>query len=159
MQDDTARQGCCCRVVEAKAQHAAAGHAKPATLHVNNERFLVPEALFCPSDIGVDQAGACETVANSLLACHPVFRPLMAQNVLLTGGTSMCPGFKARVEQDLRPLVDVHYDVKVHQVADAASIAWQGASAFAASPACAQTAVTKTQYQEHGVHRLVELLS
>jgi hypothetical protein len=30
-------------------------------LTVNNERFMVPEALFHPSDIGMDQAGAPHT--------------------------------------------------------------------------------------------------
>lgn len=120
---------------------------------------MVPEALFCPSDIGVSQAGAAETVANALVACHPVLRPLLAQNVLLCGGTAMCPGFKARLERDLRPLVDTHYDLAVNQGPDAQGMAWQGASVFAASPQFRHVAVTRAQYQEHGAHRLTEMMS
>lgn len=142
-----------CRVTEAKRQLAESGAPPEAILHVNNERFMVPEALFCPSDINVDQAGACEAVANAVSAAHPVFRPLLTQNVLLTGGTSSCPGFRERVVQDLRPLLDTHHVMHVNQAADPAGMAWQGASVCGASGFYRDSAITRQAYAEMGADR------
>ena len=145
-------------MIEAREHAAAAGHAKQAILHVNNERFMVPEALFCPSDIQVEQAGVCETISNALRACHPVMRPLLSQNILLTGGTSSCPGFKARVQADVRPLLDADYDVAVNQAADPTNMAWHGASIFGASDEFRQLAMFRAEYQEQGAHRAAAAL-
>jgi actin-related protein 6 len=120
---------------------------------INNERFMVPEALFHPSDIGVPQAGACEAISQCLQACHPALQPLLAQNIVLAGGTSCCPGFKARVEQDLPPLMDCYWQVHVNQAEDPAGMAWRGASIFAASGAAARVAISKQEYDEHGSAR------
>ena len=141
-------------MVAARQAQATAGHSKQAILHVNNERFMVPEALFAPSDINVDQAGVCETISNALSAAHPVFRPLLSQNVLLIGGTSCCPGFKQRVENDLRPLLDSDFELCVNQPAQPANAAWHGAGAFVASGEYDRRAVSGRQYEEMGAHRL-----
>ncbi|RRT72422.1 hypothetical protein B296_00008977 [Ensete ventricosum] len=53
---------------------------------LTNERFLVPEMLFRPSDLG---------------------------NIILTGGSSLFPRFAERLERDLRPLVPDVYQVKI----------------------------------------------
>jgi actin-related protein 6 len=143
-----------CRVIEAKQQYAESGLPEEAVLHVNNECFMVPEALFCPSDINVDQAGVCETIANSIHATHPVFRPLLAQNVLLIGGTSSCPGFKERVRKDLRPLLDTHYHMRVNQGEDPAMMAWHGASICGSSGMFRSQAVSKSMYAEQGSYRV-----
>jgi hypothetical protein len=37
--------------------HNCAGATGEQVLQLNNERFMVPEALFHPSDIGLNQAG------------------------------------------------------------------------------------------------------
>ena len=143
------------RVAEAKRQIADSGLPPEAILHVNNERFMVPEALFCPADINVDQAGVCEMIANAVGAAHPIFRPLLTQNVLLTGGTSACPGFRERVVQDLRPLLDAHHVMRVNKAAEPAVMAWQGASLCGASGFYRDSAVTRQQYAELGADRVV----
>lgn len=38
-------------------------------LTMNNERFMIPEILMHPSDIGLDQAGIPEAITQSVLAC------------------------------------------------------------------------------------------
>lgn len=38
-------------------------------LPMNNERFTVPEILFNPSDIGMDQAGIPEAIVDAISAC------------------------------------------------------------------------------------------
>lgn len=59
---------------------------------------MVPEALFHPSDIGIRQSGIGECAGSCLQAFSPGIRELLARNVVLSGGTSCIPNFKARVE-------------------------------------------------------------
>ena len=65
-----------------------------------------------------------------------------------------CPGFRERLLAELRPLVPAEYTLNVSLAEDPVSSAWQGASALAASPAYAQMAWTKAEYEEQGSYRL-----
>lgn len=40
-------------------------------------------------------------------------RPHLYKNILLTGGNSLFPGFKERVERDVRAMAPLNYDVRV----------------------------------------------
>lgn len=90
--------------------HDGIGH-NVQVLNVNNERFMVPEALFRSLDIGLQQAGLAETVRDAVEAVHPDLRPLLYSNVLCTGGSAKCPGFRQRLYDELRPLVSDDYEV------------------------------------------------
>ena len=81
-------------------------------LTINNERFLVPEVLFSPGDLGLQQAGLAEAVLQALDGVHEHLHPLLLSNILLTGGTAACPGFAQRLLADLRPLVSQEYEVR-----------------------------------------------
>lgn len=119
-------------------------------LVLNNERFMVPEVLFHPSDIGLQQAGVPEALVQAVTACHPALTPLLFSNVLLTGGLVQCPGFKERFEAELRPLVPGAYALNVFMPKEPALCAWEGMSAFGASPQYRAVALTKAQYEEGG---------
>ena len=80
-------------------------------LQLNNERFQVPELIFSPGDVGMQQAGLAEAVVEAANAVHPDLRPLLFSNVVCTGGTSTCPGFQDRLFKDLRQLVPTEYEV------------------------------------------------
>ena len=70
-----------------------------------NERFSVTEVLFHPNDIGIHQAGVVETIiqAASLAPAH--LKLPLSTNILLSGGSTLLPGFKERLERDLLPLL------------------------------------------------------
>lgn len=97
------------------------------------ERFTVPEVLFHPTDIGLDQGGLAQGVVEAVKACPPELHGLMYQNILLTGGTTKFPNFKERLYVcrvykldpkanimnraiDLRPLVPIEYDIGIEQL-------------------------------------------
>ena len=75
---------------------------------------MVPELVFNPSDIGLDQSGLAQCVADAAQGVHPDLRPLLFSNVLCTGGMACCPGFAARLAADLRPLVPTDIEVGAH---------------------------------------------
>lgn len=138
-------------IAQKAAQDPSAGVEQ--VLVVNNERFMVPEALFHPSDIGLNQAGVCETIQRSIASCHEVLQPMLARNVLLTGGSACCPGFEDRVRRDLRPFVHEDYDLNVRALRNPMLAAWRGGSLFAQQGRFAGVALTKQQYEEHGAGR------
>ena len=70
------------------------------------------------------------------------------------GGMTRCPGFKDRLEAELRPLVPEHLNLTIREAADPVLAAWQGGLLFASSPAFRKQAITKHEYDEQGSHRL-----
>jgi actin-related protein 6 len=80
---------------------------------MESERFSVPEVLFSPSDIGIEQAGIAEISAQSILSLWPIEQQLCGANVVLTGGNTHIPGFKARFDTDVRTLLPNGIQFKV----------------------------------------------
>ncbi|KAL9180196.1 hypothetical protein ACHAXT_008166 [Thalassiosira profunda] len=103
-------------------------------LAMSVERFAIPEVLFRPSDIGLDCGGIAEAIVESINACDPILRAAMYHNVLLVGGNAKIPGFKERVEAELRSLAPSNYEVRVYMPEDPASYAWEGARKFSSRP-------------------------
>lgn len=75
----------------------AAGGAVEDFMTLGNERFVVPELLFNPSDVGMRQAGLPETVLQSLSGVPPGVWPAMLANILVVGGTAKLEGFMERL--------------------------------------------------------------
>ncbi len=82
-------------------------------LVINNERFLVPELLFNPSDLGLQQAGLAEAIAASIASVPVQIQGLLWSNIVLTGGSVQFPGLLSRLERELRPLAPCEYTVRV----------------------------------------------
>lgn len=94
-------------------------------LAMSVERFAIPEVLFRPSDIGLDCGGIVEGIVESITACPPTVRAAMYHNILLVGGNAKIPGFRDRVESDLRKLAPTNYEVRVYLPEDPVSYAWE----------------------------------
>lgn len=134
-----------------KEETSAASDVQELT--VTNERFLVPEMLFHPADLGMNQAGLAECISRAVTGCHPDLHPLLYSSVVLTGGSTKFPGLKERLELDLRPLVPAEYDLNIHAVDDPIVAPWRGGSLLAASSDFESCSVTKAEYEELGSFR------
>ena len=132
--------------------------AKDHTVALNNERFLVPELLFHPSDISLPQAGVAELIHDAVSSVHPDLHGLLYSNVILSGGSCCCPGFTDRLYSELRPLVPSQYDLNVSMHADPIISAWQGGSAFASTSEYHSMALSRSEYEEQGYDRLQQTL-
>lgn len=107
---------------------------KDPILVINNERFMVPELLFNPSDIGLEEAGVAEACVQAVGQTHPNIHGLLYSNISIIGGIAKCPGMKNRLYSELRPLVPDDYDVHITIPDDPDIVAWKGASIIGASP-------------------------
>ncbi|KAK1312820.1 Actin-related protein 6 [Acorus calamus] len=99
---------------------------------LTNERFLVPEMLFHPADLGMNEAGLAECIIRSVDACHPYLHPVLFESIVLSGGSTLFPRFAERL-----PILGV----------------WRGGSLLASSPDFEAMCVTKAEYEEYGSTR------
>ncbi|KAM7508211.1 hypothetical protein LguiA_018664 [Lonicera macranthoides] len=120
---------------------------------LTNERFLVPEMIFRPADLGMNQAGLAECIVRSVNSCHPHLHPVLYESIILTGGSTLFPKFAERLERELRPLVPDDYQVKITAQEDPILGVWRGGSLLASSPDFEEMCVTKAEYEELGSAR------
>ncbi len=69
---------------------------------VGRERFMAPECLFNPLLIDVEQVGIPDMIYESVTESPMDCQKALANNIILTGGTTMFPGLSSRVENDLK---------------------------------------------------------
>ena len=126
-----------------------------------NERFMTPEVLFNPSDIGIAQAGVHELVTQAVEAVTKgrkdttdSYRGLLYSNVILSGGCVTIPGFAERFNRELRALVPNDTTLHVRLPGQPQCCAYIGGVALAASHEYNTLACTREEYFEHGSDRL-----
>uniref|UniRef100_A0A3Q0SNK8 Actin-related protein 6 n=1 Tax=Amphilophus citrinellus TaxID=61819 RepID=A0A3Q0SNK8_AMPCI len=134
-------------------------------LRLANERFAVPEMLFHPSDIGIQEMGIPEAIVDSVQSLPEEMQPHFYRNVVLTGGNTLFPGFRERLEAELRALVPAHLPVSVVLPAklpnnldfnavfvsrSPACYAWEGGKLLAHNPDYDEMVVMREDYEENG---------
>lgn len=129
----------------------AVGSVGEQVLAVNNERFMVPEVLFNPTDIGLDQAGLPEVICQAVQQTPSYFHALLYSNVILIGGVVQCPGFAERLRTELRKLVDDLLDVVIMETPNPVTEAWKGGALLGNSPQIRQMLTSKQQYHRRRV--------
>lgn len=120
------------------------------TLRLNNERFSIPELLFNPSDVGINQMGIPEAIAYSINLCPEKSRPCLLDNIVLYGGNTLFPGFKDRVYKELRAITFDHFEVSVTLADNPILYAWEGGKALFRDPDFYSLCMTKEEYEEEG---------
>ncbi|KAF2488034.1 actin-related protein, ARP6 class [Neohortaea acidophila] len=118
---------------------------------IANERFTVPELLFTPSDIGMQQEGVAGTILQSIYSLpQGLWQPFLA-NILVVGGSSKFPGFLERLRSEMESRVSEEYLVRVAQAEDPLKNVWAGGARLARSKdALSPLVVTRQEYLEHG---------
>ncbi|GAA5871145.1 hypothetical protein JCM8547_001470 [Rhodosporidiobolus lusitaniae] len=130
-------------------------------LFLANERFTVPEALFTPSTIDLNQSGLSETVASSIATLPEELRGMFWANIVCVGGTVGFEGFGQRLRTEIRSFAPPEYEVNVkisssptHSIALSAHSALSHPAPLSfthPTPLSSPEAfVTKQEYQEGG---------
>jgi len=119
-------------------------------LPMNNERFTVPELLFCPSNVGINQAGIPEAITQAISSTHTDLHELLYGNILLLGGNCLFPNFKQRLEAELRLLVPADHTINIVTPSNFLTCTWEGCSLFAQMETFSRHTVTKEEYEENG---------
>lgn len=69
------------------------------------ERFETAEGIFKPEVWGLDQAGVHVLVKKAITECSLDMRREVSQSIFLSGGLTMLPGFRQRLETELEKLL------------------------------------------------------
>lgn len=127
----------------------------PQFVRLANERFQVPEILFHPNDVGIEQVGIVEAIVDSINSLPKKMHALLYGNIVLTGGNANIPGFKERVLRGVRSYCPSFYKVDVFLPDDPIAHPWFGGKALATQYAetFKQLIVTKKDYDESGENK------
>lgn len=69
-----------------------------------SERFDAPEILFSPHLMGRESGGLSELLFETIQKTDVDLRPELFKNIVLSGGSTMYPGFSTRLENDIKEL-------------------------------------------------------
>jgi actin-related protein 6 len=118
---------------------------------IANERFTVPELLFTPADIGMQQEGIPGTILQSLNGLPKGLWQSFLANILVVGAGSKFPGFMERLEAELRSRLSDEYIVRIAQAKDPLKNVWLGGARLAQNADVLKELVaTRQEYLEHG---------
>lgn len=121
------------------------------SIHLGVERFAVPEILFNPSDIDIDQCGVAEAIIESFSQCPVGLRAALAENIVVVGGSSCFPGFRERLHKELRSLLPAEFDLNVSaDVEEPQTHAWQCAKKLLTTPRVKVPWVNRKDWDERG---------
>ncbi|XP_071118545.1 actin, non-muscle 6.2-like [Haliotis cracherodii] len=123
---------------------------------IGNESFRCPEALFQPSFMGMDSAGIHEITNNSIIKCDVGIRKDLYANTVLSGGTTMFPGFANRMQKEITALAPATMKIEVIAPPERKYSVWIGGSILASMSTFEQMWISKQEYDESGpsiVHR------
>jgi len=129
---------------------AQLGETSEDVITLRNERFTIPEILFNPSDVGLQQPGIADVVWQSL-QCLPVgLWPGLLGNIIVVGGNSLFEGFVDRLRNEIVQRVPGECTVRVAAPEQPIYSTWHGAAQLARHEDIEKMVVTKQEYDEHG---------
>eukprot|EP00658_Telonema_sp_P-2_P061295 TRINITY_DN50008_c0_g1_i1.p1 TRINITY_DN50008_c0_g1~~TRINITY_DN50008_c0_g1_i1.p1 ORF type:complete len:400 (+),score=83.54 TRINITY_DN50008_c0_g1_i1:64-1263(+) len=119
-------------------------------LEIGKEAIQCPELLFTPSiRAGCEESkGLHELVMKTASECDLDARPLLLQNIVLSGGSTCFQHLPERLQLELAKLTPCK--AKVVAPADRAISVWIGGSVMAGLSTFEHEWVTTAEYQEHG---------
>jgi len=120
-------------------------------VHLSTELIMVPEILFQPSIIGIEQAGLAETIQFIFTKYSADDVKRLSNNVFLTGGIADIPGLKTRLENELQEMLPYKSTFKVTSASDPLLDSWRGASQWADNEENQRSGfMSRAEYEEYG---------
>ncbi len=133
--------------IPSASSSASSNRGDEQVLPLSNERFSVPELLFKPSDVGLNQMGMAEAVAAAISKCPLRVQGPMWASIVCVGGNFNLPGITTRLQNELRALAPEDLAVKVFASSTPTTDIWTGASLFAREYGCDENG--STQFIQH----------
>ncbi|POS87167.1 hypothetical protein EPUL_001741 [Erysiphe pulchra] len=122
---------------------------------LRNEQFMVPEILFNPIDIGLQQSGIAQQVMDSLSSLPLALWPGFLANIVCVGGNAKFEGYVTRLQSEIRALAPAECIVRVARPPNPIISSWLGGASLAKLETMLQElSVTKGEYEEYGAGRV-----
>ncbi|KAL2209771.1 Actin/actin-like protein [Sarocladium strictum] len=137
------------RHIKAK-QIAAGGQAEEDAVTLRNERFTVPELIFSPSDIGMQQPGLADAIRESLDGLPIGLWPGLLANIVVVGGNALFDGFIQRLQKEVVQRFPDDCVVRVARPENPITSSVVGGMHLANHVNIERVVVTKQEYEERG---------
>jgi actin-related protein len=127
-----------------------------SSVSLGSASFLAPELLFRPSNYGLKGAGVAEALYTAIHKCDVDVRKDMYGNMVVAGGSSMFPGFEARLEAEVASLAPSTMPLHVVAPPERSHSQFIGGSILVALSTFKTMWILKEEYDEGGpaiVHR------
>ncbi len=138
-------------------------------IKVSGERFEAPEILFNPGQLGYEGEGLSEMVFKTIMKADIDLRKTFFQSIVVSGGSTMFPGFSTRLKNDLQGLVLKNvlggnekkladYKINVEDPPNRRFLVYLGATVLAGlSQGKSNSWAHKKDYQEVGASRIADM--
>ncbi|XP_056651951.1 actin, clone 302 isoform X1 [Monodelphis domestica] len=120
------------------------------TMQIGDELFQVPECLFQPSKAGSSAPGIHTLVTESVLKSSHHFQKDLLNNLILSGGSTLCPGMKRRLWREIQSLMKGSLKVNIMAPSDRLLSVWIGASVITSLSTFQQMWMSSSDYNELG---------
>ena len=139
-------------------------------ISIGQERFEAPEALFNPGLLDLESKGVADMVFDCINKADMDIRSSLYGRIVLSGGSTMFPGFPSRLEKDLKALYKKHVrdgsdaptskvKIKVEAPPRRKHMVFLGASVLASTTAEMPAVwASKAAIEEEGVERVLASL-
>ena len=124
-------------------------------INIDKERFECAEILFKPSLIGSEEKGIHEIINKCVMKLDISIRKEFYYNIVLSGGSTLFPGFAQWIEKELSNLVP-NYKLKIIAEPERKYLSWIGASITTSLSSFENQWIPIEEYDEYGpsiVHR------
>ena len=128
-------------------------------ISLNNLRFVVPELIFNPNIIGIEEGGLHEGIIQSINECHLDYKNLLYENIITYGGNTKFMGFNERLFNELNCTIDhdfiknvkIYSQEKIKNSNEYIEPVIEGMKLFARNSTLIQDlAITKKEYEDIG---------
>lgn len=121
-----------------------------SVVKLRNERFTCSELLFNPSVNHITSDGIVDIICKSIEKAPRSYHEDLYGNICVFGGCSMLPGFRERIEREIKAKVPASTNVKIVAGDDRKYGTWIGGSILGSLANFMESAVTREQYEESG---------
>lgn len=104
---------------------------------VGKDRPKSEEALFQPTQMGIERPSLTTLVHQTILKCPAAIHGELFSNIMLAGGSSLVPGVTERLTKELLALAPQGNKVELNAGTERRHAAWKGGTLAAAKPSSA----------------------
>lgn len=122
---------------------------------LSKERFMIPELLFDPSLMQVEELPLHKAIIESINACDIDLRPELLNNIFLSGGSSLFQNLKARLYQELELELarekKKDFNLRIIAPRERTFSVWIGGSILSILPEFSEKWITRAKYFREGI--------
>lgn len=113
-------------------------------------RFAATELLFRPDMAGIKGEGVVQCTYDSIQKCDQDLQITLYSNIVVTGGTSLLPGYKERFERDLFDIASdaARTDIKIDIDLPRRYSAWVGGSMISSLSTFENMGINYSEYED-----------